>query len=123
MGGGGTGKSVLSAVLLDRMSDRLAACHFCRHDNAEQSAPISLLRSLAAMLCATLPGFRAALHTREAEIDKALVSTDLKLVFETLLSGPLREVPAPEKVMFVMIDALDELPKKEQKPVRSRTKA
>ena len=30
MGGGGTGKSVLSAELLGRVFDRTAAWHFCR---------------------------------------------------------------------------------------------
>eukprot|EP00900_Chrysochromulina_parva_P023432 jgi/Chrpa1/5722/Chrysochromulina_OHIO_Genome00002008-RA len=33
MGGGGTGKSVLTAELLDRVIHRAVAWHFCRHDN------------------------------------------------------------------------------------------
>ena len=44
MGGGGTGKSVLSAEFLRRTFYRTAAWHFCRHDNKEQSSPASLLR-------------------------------------------------------------------------------
>ena len=61
MGGGGTGKSVLSAELLRRSAARVVAWHFCRHDNAEQSTPAALLRSLAAMLCTRLPEYEAAL--------------------------------------------------------------
>ena len=57
MGGGGVGKSVLTAELLHRAyrSNRVVAWHFCRHDNPQQSSPDALLRSLAAMLCARLP--------------------------------------------------------------------
>ncbi|MGA1354780.1 MAG: hypothetical protein ACO32I_08430, partial [Candidatus Limnocylindrus sp.] len=38
-GGGGVGKSVMSAELLDRLfhEGRIASWHFCRHDNKEQS--------------------------------------------------------------------------------------
>ena len=61
MGGGGTGKSVLTAELLYRLFHLVVAWHFCRHDDAEQSKPCALLRSLAAMLCTRLPGFEAAL--------------------------------------------------------------
>ena len=50
MGGGGTGKSVLTVALLDRVFRSVVAWHFCRHDNPQQSSPASLLRSLAAML-------------------------------------------------------------------------
>ena len=63
MGGGGVGKSVLTAELLHRTyrSNRVVAWHFCRHDNPQQSSPDALLRSLAAMLCARLPGYKEAL--------------------------------------------------------------
>eukprot|EP00966_Prymnesium_polylepis_P272215 6289173-Prymnesium_polylepis.1 len=63
MGGGGTGKSVLTAALLNRVLrlGRVVAWHFCRHDNVQQSAPASLLRSLAAMLAHRLPGYKEAL--------------------------------------------------------------
>ena len=123
MGGGGTGKSVLSAALLerDRRSGRrrVAAWHFCRHDNKEQSAPVNLLCSLAAMLTATLPAYGAALAKNPKSVDEALASSDPKVVFETLLAAPLREVPALEdgRAMLLMIDALDEIPKEAQKPL------
>ena len=75
MGSGGTGKTVLTAELLYRLFDRVVAWHFCRHDNAEQSSPCALLRSLAAMLCTRLPGFKAAL----GDVPPAtLASTDPK---------------------------------------------
>ena len=125
MGGGGTGKSVLSAALLerDRRSDRrrVAAWHFCRHDNKEQSAPANLLRSLAAMLSAALSAHGAALAEDPKAVEEALASSDPKVVFEALLAAPLRKVPAPNdgSAMVLMIDALDEIPKEGQKPLLS----
>lgn len=113
-----TGKSVLSAELLGRLLDRngIAAWHFCRHDNKEQSAPANLLRSLAAMLCHTLDGFEAALKGVNG-VDEALVSVDPKVVFEALLQAPLAKVTAPASPMVIQIDALDEIPKEWQKPL------
>jgi hypothetical protein len=116
MGGGGTGKSVLSAELLGRLLGhrRIAAWHFCRHDNKEQSTPASLLRSLCAMLCHTLDGFEAALD----EVPDATV-TDPKELFRKLLEAPLRKVQPPKEVLLIIIDALDELPKEWQQALLS----
>ena len=78
LGSGGTGKSVLTAVLMSRVSERVVAWHFCRHYDKEKSAPAALLRSLAAMLCHRLPGYEAAL----GEVSAALLSsTDPKELF------------------------------------------
>ena len=116
MGGGGTGKSVLTAELLDRVIHRTVAWHFCRHDNPAQSAPGSLLRSLAAMLAHRLPGYKEKLEATgvpgEAVDDPAEL---FKALFETPLL--VSKVHAPEKPLLVILDALDELPKESQKPL------
>lgn len=112
MGGGGTGKSVLTAALLGRTIDRVVAWHFCRHDNPAQSAPASLLRSLAAMLAHRLPGYKEAL---EALPVPAKEVTDPKELFAALFKTPLQTVPTPEKPLLLILDALDELPKTSQK--------
>ena len=55
MGGGGTGKSVVSAELLRRLrarGDVGLAWHFCRHDDAAGSTPRRIVETLAAQLCA-----------------------------------------------------------------------
>ena len=112
LGSGGTGKSVLTAVLMSRVSERVVAWHFCRHDDKEKSAPAALLRSLAAMLCHRLPGYDAAL----GEVSAALLSsTDPKELFEALFEKPLAQVAAPLEALLIIIDALDEIPKEEQK--------
>jgi hypothetical protein len=116
MGGGGTGKSVLTAELLDRVINRTVAWHFCRHDNPAQSAPGPLLRSLAAMLAHRLPGYKEKLEASgvpgEAMDDPAEL---FKALFETPLL--LSKVQAPERPLLVILDALDELPKESQKPL------
>ena len=118
MGGGGVGKSVLTAELLRRAygSNRVVAWHFCRHDNPQQSSPDALLRSLAAMLCARLPGYKEALGEASAELRKA---ADPKELFAALFTAPLQEVKSPEKPSLIILDALDELPKQGQKPLLS----
>ena len=118
MGGGGVGKSVLTAELLRRAygSNRVVAWHFCRHDNPQQSSPDALLRSLAAMLCARLPGYKEALGEVALELLKA---TDPKELFAALFTSPLQKVKSPAKPSFIILDALDELPKQGQKPLLS----
>ena len=118
MGGGGVGKSVLTAELLHRAyrSNRVVAWHFCRHDNPQQSSPDALLRSLAAMLCARLPGYKEALSEVSAEL---LKSTDPKELFAALFTAPLQKVKDPETPSLIILDALDELPKQGQKPLLS----
>ena len=118
MGGGGVGKSVLTAELLHRAyrSNRVVAWHFCRHDNPQQSSPDALLRSLAAMLCARLPGYKEALSEVSAELRKA---ADTKELFAALFTAPLQKVKSPEKPSLIILDALDELPKLGQKPLLS----
>ena len=51
----------MTAELLRRYFDRVAAWHFCRHDNKEQSSLTSLLRSLTAMMCHTVSSIFASL--------------------------------------------------------------
>ena len=114
MGGGGVGKSVLTAELLRRAFPRVVAWHFCRHDNPQQSSPAALLRSLAAMLWERLPGYRDALGEVSSEL---LTSTDPAELFATLFKAPLLKVESPDTPRLIILDALDELPKQGQKPL------
>ncbi|KAL1503550.1 hypothetical protein AB1Y20_012029 [Prymnesium parvum] len=118
MGGGGVGKSVLSAELLARWLDKrcVAAWHFCRHDDTDQSKPANLLRSIAAMLCHTLDGFEEALSGATG-LEEALVSADPSVVFDVLIYKPLEKVPSQTAARVIMVDALDEIPKEGQKPL------
>ena len=90
--------------------------HF-RHDDKEKSAPIALLKSLAAMLCHTLEGFEAALEEQIEKVDAALVSADINDIFEALLTEPLARMTPPDRPQLIIIDALDEISKEGQKPL------
>ena len=74
MGGGGTGKSVVSAELLRRLrarGDAGLAWHFCRHDDAAQSSASALIRSLSAMLGAAVGDAAKFREAREAAAARA----------------------------------------------------
>ncbi|KAJ1456177.1 hypothetical protein M885DRAFT_184687 [Pelagophyceae sp. CCMP2097] len=116
MGSGGTGKSVIFAVLLDRLHARglAIAWHYLRHDDAASSKTVTIIRSFAAMCCKTVPGFeellRADLRTffeKGGDLDAMLPAN----MFALLVGEPLSKVPAPEHKCVICIDALDELPR------------
>ena len=86
-----------------------------RHDDKEKSAPVALLKSLAAMLCHTLDGFEAALEQQAEKVDAALISADINDIFEALLAEPLARMTSPNRPQLIIIDALDEIPKEGQK--------
>jgi hypothetical protein len=112
MGSGGTGKTVVAAVLLDRLRDDAVAWHFCQHDNSSQSEPADVIRSLAVMLSASMPEFGAELRKQDySAIKLAANSNEIDDVFDTLLSIPLQELEPPASPKIIVIDALDELPK------------
>ena len=113
LAGPGEGKTAIVARLVAMQRDQVLAVHLCRHDDAEQSKPCALLRSLAAMLCTRLPGFAAALGDVPAAMRE---STDPKEVFDALLATPLSGLapPADAKPRLIIIDALDEIPKADQ---------
>ena len=110
MGSGGTGKTVVSAVLLDRLGNDAVAWHFFRHDNPSEHGPCDILRSLCAMLCDKLPGFRAQV-AKQLQNANVISLTDADEVFETLFSVPLEELAPPTTPKVIVLDALDELPK------------
>lgn len=106
VGGGGTGKSVVSAQLMARKNvrERVMAWHFCRYEKAAENDVRVILQSLAAMLTKTLPGFRVQ------DLGKARKASTVAEMFDLLLVGPLkRTVNASPCVL--LLDALDELPR------------
>ncbi|KOO23986.1 tpr repeat-containing protein [Chrysochromulina tobinii] len=114
MGGGGAGKTVRTAELLDRVIHRAVAWHFCRHDNPTQSAPGSLLRSRAAMLAHRLPGYKEKLEATgvpgEAVDDPSELFT---VLFETpLLVSKVQapEMPLHKPLLAVIASQLSRLP-------------
>ena len=72
-----------------------------------------MLRSLAAMLCHRLPGYADALG--DAVPEAILASTDASEIFGALFAAPLRALSPPPEPLLIIIDALDEIPRAEQR--------
>lgn len=103
-------------MVLDRCAQRgrAAAWHFCRHDDAAGSTPRRIVETLAAQLCARVPGFGKRLKALRRDrgcpddFDGDVADAWSKLVAEPLRAlRPKRFSEAKPCVLFV--DALDEL--------------
>ena len=94
MGGAGTGKSVVSAMLLERPgAERFAAHHFCLHTKPAESQPLVILASLAAQLHANLAGFAAKfVSVSPPDVLKNAIGgeLDIETAFKVLLCAPLK---------------------------------
>ena len=104
----GSGKTALVAELLRRNpGDRILAYHFCNSQREETVDPRRFIRSLAAMLCGTVPAYRARLRSSE-DLVRALKSDGqpstmlwqgiLEPLSATMMDGP----------RYIVVDALDE---------------
>ena len=62
-GNPGMGKTVISAVVSQRMQKvgRLSGSHFCQHNNSRYRDPRLMLQSLASHLCQAMPNYKDAL--------------------------------------------------------------
>ena len=106
----GVGKTAVMAELVHRnTAGVIAAWHFCQHDTQETLQPGAFVRSLAAQLAATLPGYKALVDADAAlqqRLDGAL--TDPGSALEGAVLAPLARLPAPPKPRLLVVDALDE---------------
>ena len=114
-GSGGTGKSVVAAVALREFSEHIVGYHFCRHNFPKESDPVALLKSLCAYLCAHVTGFVEALTKVNGQNLRKYVAegSSTEMVFKKLIQQPLGypSVKTKEKVQFIVLDALDEIPR------------
>jgi hypothetical protein len=119
-GGAGTGKSVISAKLIDYLEERgvtVGAVHFCRHDNPSASAGATLLVSLSVQLSESVDGYKERALANAANIEVALEKSQVDEIFESLIAGPLRGLPSSSSPVVLIIDALDELPASSLLPI------
>jgi hypothetical protein len=106
LAGAGTGKSTVSAALVDVLSAELpeghaAAHHFLKHSDARRLDPVRLVKSLAFQLAVQIPRLREVLF--QLDVNKMDRLSSAEEAFELLLRGPLGEQP-----VVLLIDALDE---------------
>ena len=110
-GSAGMGKSVISAVICEKMQDagRLAGSHFCQHDRARHRNPKVMLQSLASQLCDILPEYKKALMEKlSRNLGVEINNMEVKDLFEVLFEEPLASLNDCSLAYLMVIDGLDE---------------
>ena len=110
-GDAGMGKSVISAVVCQRMrhAGRLSGSHFCQHSKARPRNPKIMLQSLAYQLSEFLPQYKRELvKTLSRNLGEVIKNLEVGELFELLFEEPLRKVNDPGKSLLMVIDGLDE---------------
>jgi hypothetical protein len=104
----GSGKTAFVAELLRRNpGDRILAYHFCNSRREDTTNPRRFVRSLAAMLCGTVPAYRTLLRGSE-DIVRSLKSEGqpAAMLWDGILY-PLRGLVL-KSARYIVVDALDE---------------
>ena len=110
-GSAGMGKSVISAVICEKMQDagRLAGSHFCQHDRVRHRNPKVMLQSLASQLCDILPEYKKALVEKlSRNLGVEINNMEVKDLFEVLFEEPLASLKDSSLAYLMVIDGLDE---------------
>ena len=111
-GNPGMGKSVISAVVSQRMkkAGMLAGSHFCQHNNSRYRDPRLMLQSLARHLCQAMPNYKDALVEQLSRntVDEDLKKMSVEELFALLFKEPLSTVQDPGRNTLIIIDGLDE---------------
>ena len=110
-GNAGMGKTVISAVICQRMQQagRLSGSHFCQHNNIRYKNPQLMLQSLACHLCHALPEYKKVLlETLSRNVGRELNNMGVEELFALLFKEPLSSVSDPGQNMLMLIDGLDE---------------
>lgn len=106
-GAPGVGKSAIAAWVREHRRE-VAAFHFCDINSEEKRNPAKLVRSIAYQLSTQIPEYEARLARLPLE---SIVQEyhEAYTLFDKLLVQPLADaLPAPDRSIVVLIDALDE---------------
>ena len=110
-GNAGMGKSVIAAVICQRMQEAggLSGNHFCQHNNSRYQNPQLMFQSLACHLSRTLPGYRHALVEQlSRNLGRDLNDMSVEELFALLFREPLSTAVDPGRNILMVIDGLDE---------------
>ena len=111
IGDAGMGKSVISAVVCQRMrhAGRLSGSHFCQHNKARHRNPKIMLQSLAYQLSELLPQYeRELVKVLSRNLGEDINNLEVGELFELLFEEPLINVDDPGRSLLMVIDGLDE---------------
>jgi tetratricopeptide (TPR) repeat protein len=104
IGSPGVGKSAISSWLCAHRRE-VTAFHFCRFDNIQKRDPRRCVMSIAYQISTQLPAYEERLKSISAD---DIGNMNAKTLFDHLIVQPLSGIPAPDKDMVILIDALDE---------------
>ena len=110
-GDAGMGKSVISAVVCQRMqhAGRLSGSHFCQHNKARHRNPKIMLQSLAYQLSELLPQYKRELvKALSRNLGEDVNNLEVGELFELLFEERLINVDDPGRSLLMVIDGLDE---------------
>ena len=110
-GDAGMGKSVISAVVCQRMrhAGLLSGSHFCQHNKARHRNPKIMLQSLAYQLSEFLPPYKRELvKALSRNLGEDINNLEVGELFELLFEEPLINVDDPGRSLLMVIDGLDE---------------
>ena len=110
-GNAGIGKSVIAAVICERMQEagRLSGSHFCQYNNVRYCKPQLMIQSLACHLSRALPEYKQALLEQlSRNLGTDLNNMGVEELFALLFKEPLSAVGDPGRNMLMVIDGLDE---------------
>ena len=110
-GDAGMGKSVISAVVCQRMqhAGRLSGSHFCQHNKVRHRNPKIMLQSLAYQLSELLPLYKRELvKALSRNLGEDINKLEVGELFELLFEEPLINIDDPGRSLLMMIDGLDE---------------
>mmetsp|Transcript_35950 Transcript_35950/g.36179 ORF Transcript_35950/g.36179 Transcript_35950/m.36179 type:complete len:256 (+) Transcript_35950:144-911(+) len=116
-GDAGTGKSIISAKVLDLHHDNsLIGWHFCRHSSPLENSSIAIIESVSGIMASRLPEYeRAILDVDQKALEKAKAEEDSLEFYRLLFTKPLNNMEPPKDKdgkfcrKFIIIDALDEI--------------
>ena len=111
IGDAGMGKSVISAVVCQRMrhAGRLSGSHFCQRNKACHRNPKIMLQSLAYQLSELLPQYeRELVKVLSRNLGEDINNLEVGELFELLFEKPLINVDDPGRSLLMVIDGLDE---------------
>jgi hypothetical protein len=105
----GSGKSTLSTTIAHALQeqDRLGAFVFFSRDVEERNQSANVIRTLAYQLASFSPVIRTAI-AQAIDTTPRITQSALRFQFTKLLIEPLRNLPATEGPVVLILDALDE---------------
>ena len=104
VGGVGTGKSAISSHLCNFMYG-VDAIHLCSYGHDDKSNPRRAILSIAYQLSQHIHEYERKLQHLHLEKD---VLMNAKTLFQKVIAEPLSEIPPPDNIRLVVIDAIDE---------------